>query len=435
MSDSGSIALTATRRAAVAGAAALLLLVSAACSSSSKSPAAPNGDTSTTTAPATDLLGTPKKATGTPVKIGLLTTGGQCAGCTSNHEEPAARAAVAWLNEYNNGLAGHPITLDVCIDSNDPGKGADCANEMLRNDVSAVVLGSSGISETEWTILHGAGVPVVNHGTTKPALLQDAKSTFILYDPEAQTVTLPISVAKTAGAKKVSLIVIDVPDATEIYKQESTKKKFADADVDFEVITVPLGAADFTPQAQQIVADNPDGVVAIVGHDAFCIPALNALNALGYRGTITTISYCITDAMRKAVPAKVVEGMRFGSEAPVGDTSDESMQQYAAIIDKYQKGKVPLDDLPGITVFQSVAAIAVGAQALTGEVTPASITAAIKAMDNAVLPAAGGRVFRCNGKATTAGPAVCSVSTISGTLDANAKPENYALANNDPIPD
>src|SRR6202043_3355638 len=114
-------------------------------------------------------LGTLHRATGTPVKVGLLTTGGNCSGCTSNYEVPAARAAVAWLNDYNNGLAGHPMTLDVCVDNNDPGKGSDCANQMISDNVDAVVLGSSGVSETEWKILHDAGLPVVNHSATQPA--------------------------------------------------------------------------------------------------------------------------------------------------------------------------------------------------------------------------------------------------------------------------
>src|SRR5262249_28463908 len=155
-----------------------------------------------------------------------------------------------------------------------------------------------------------------------------------------------------------------------------------------------------TPQAQQVVASNPDGVVAIIGSDVTCIPALNALHQLGFRGTITTISFCITDAMRKGVPSEVVKGMRFGGEAPCGDTSDKSMQQYAAIVDKYAKGKLDTSDQTGVTVFQSVAALGIGAKDLQGAVTPASLTAAMKAMKNAVLPASGGRVFRCNGKAT-----------------------------------
>jgi branched-chain amino acid transport system substrate-binding protein len=440
MLESGSIAPTTWRRAAFAGVVALVLLASA-CSSSSKSPAASQGDTSTTaattgsttTATTAVTLGTLHRAAGTPVKVGLLTTGGNCSGCTSNYEAPAARAAVAWLNDYNNGLAGHPMTLDVCVDNNDPGTGSDCANQMIRDNVVAVVIGANGILETEWKILHDAGVPVVNHSATQPALIQDPKSTFILYDPQAQTVTLPIAVAKHAGAKKVSFLVVDVPTATDIYKTDSTKRAFEDAGIKFDVIPVPLGQADLTPEAQQIVANNPDGVVDIIGSDVTCIPALNALHQLGFHGTVTTISYCITDAMRKAVPGNVVKGMRFGAEAPFGEASDPSLRQYAAIVDKYERGKVPHGDQPAITVFQSVAAVSIGAQDLKGAVTPASVTAAMKAMKNSVLPAAGGRIFRCNGKATSEGPAVCSVSTLTGTLDAKGNPTTYTLDNNDPI--
>ena len=419
-----------------AGFVALLAVGTAACTSSSKPNAGASPSTTSANAaanPAT-LLGVVHKATGTPVKIGLLTTGGNCSGCTSQNEAPAARAAVGWLNDYKNGLAGHPITLDVCVDNNDPGKGTDCANQMIRDNVAAVAIGSNGILETEWKILHDAGIPVVNHSATNTAVLKDPKSTFILYDPNAQTVTLPISVAQRAGVKKISLIVVDFPTATDLYKQQSTKDAFTKAGIQWNLITVPLGQADLTPQAQQVMSSNPDGVVAIIGSDVTCIPALNALHELGFYGTTTAISYCITDAMRKAVPGQVIKGMRFGSEAPIGEASDRSMQQYAAILNKYVKSSsVAIDDLNGITAFQSVSAIAVGSQDLKGSVTPASVTSAMKSMKNAVLPAAGGRIFRCNGQATPQNPAVCSVSTLTGTLDATGHPTGYTLDNNQPI--
>ena len=417
--------------------AVTLIVGGSACGSSSKSGSETTSTTTSSSGSASpaSLLGVPHKATGTPVKIGLITAGGECSGCTSNYEAPAARAAVDWLNDYQNGLAGHPITLEVCVDKNDPGTGTDCANQMIRDKVAAVAIGSNGIIESEWKVLHDAGVPVVNHGVTDAALLQDAKSTFILGDPQAQTVTLPIAVAKDVGAKKVSLIVVDFPTATGTYKQASTKEAFQKAGLQWNVVTVPLGQADLTPQAQQVVASNPDGVVSIIGSDVTCIPALNGLHSLGFHGTITTISYCITDAMRKAVPGTVIKGMRFGAEAPFGDTSDPSMKQYAAILAKYAQGQVPPADQPGLTAFQTVAAIGVGTQGLTGAVTPASVIAAMKSMKNAVLPASGGRVFRCNGKATAEGPAICAVSTVTGTLDANGEPAGYRVDNNGPIPD
>ena len=424
-----------SRRASVIVALGVMMAIAAtACSSSSKTESSAPSTTNPPAQSVATLLGAPHRAAGTPVKVGLLTTGGDCTGCTSNYEAPAARAAADWLNDYENGLAGHPITIDVCIDQNDPGKGTDCANQMIRDGVSAVVLGSSGITETEWKLLHDAGLPVVNHSATQPGLIQDSKTTFLLYDPAAQTLTLPISTAKRVGAKKISLIVVDFPTATDLYKQQSTKDEFTNAGLRWNMITVPLGQADLTPQAQQVMSSNPDGVVAIIGSDVTCIPALNALHELGFHGTITTISYCITDAMRKAASTDIIKGMRFGAEAPFGDLSDHSMQQYAAILDKYVKGQVPVADQPALTVFQSVAAIGIGTEGLSGAVTPASVIAAMKGMKNAVLPASGGRIFRCNGKATSEGPAICSVATSTGTLDAQGKPSGYTTDNNKPIP-
>ena len=374
------------------------------------------------------------KATGTPVKVGLITTGGECDGCGGAAEVPVAEAAVKWLNATQNGLGGHPMELVTCVAANDPGKASDCANQMIRDGVVAVIEGSSGTLATSWRILHEAGIPFINHSTTDRAVIEDTDSTFILYDPLAQTVTLPIETAKEKKTKKISVIVVDVPAATDIY--ESAKAKFDDAGMKLDVVPVALGTADMSSQAQQIVTDNPDGVVSIVGHDAFCIPALNALNALGYQGTLTTISFCITDAMREAVPPSIIKGMRFGSEAPVGAKKpDKSMREYAKVLKKYAPEDVDPEDMTGVVVFQSFGALSLGTKTLKGEVTPDSVIAALKGMDNEVLPASGSRVFRCNGKASDFGPSICSASTVAATLDGSGNPAKYKTKGNEPIPD
>src|SRR5262245_12830856 len=69
-------------------------------------------------------LGKTNPASGTPVKVGLITDGGDCADCsaTAGDEKPTAEATVKWINEYRHGLAGHPIELKVCVDDLDPAK-------------------------------------------------------------------------------------------------------------------------------------------------------------------------------------------------------------------------------------------------------------------------------------------------------------------------
>jgi branched-chain amino acid transport system substrate-binding protein len=435
MRGSRSTRLARARRATLIAAAALLALGAAACSSSSGKSAGANtsapSPTVTTLSTAT-LLGPNKPATGTPVKVGLITDGSTCGQCSGTRYETAvAQATVPWLNQHMNGLAGHPITLDVCDSNLDPGNASDCANQMIRDNVAAVVIGSNGEIETAWNILHAAHIPVINDAATNPPLLNDASSTFILNDPNAQVINLPLAIAKDKGARKVTSIVIDLPIATDIYK--SAASTIQQSGIQLKVVPVALGTADMTPQAQAIVATNPDGVVSIIGHDAFCIPALNALHAVGFTGTVQTISQCVTDSMRKAVPGNVVKGVQVAALAPIGDNADRSMQQYQAVIDTYAKSKVDTSDVVGLSVFQSLGALSLGTSDLTGAVTPASVTSALKSMKNAVLPGSGGRFFRCNGKASQFGVAICSASVLSGTLDDHGFPVSYAVEHNAPI--
>jgi branched-chain amino acid transport system substrate-binding protein len=63
------------------------------------------------------------------------------------------------------------------------------------------------------------------------------------------------------------------------------------------------------------------------------------------------------------------------------------------------------------------------------------VTAALKAMKNQVVPGSGGRLFRCNGKASSSGPAVCSSSMAAATLDEHGDPKKYTVENNSPIGD
>jgi branched-chain amino acid transport system substrate-binding protein len=415
---------------------ASLALVAAACGSSDDG----SGSSETTkgsTAPAQSarLLGEPNAATGTPVKVGLITDGGDCAECSeqAGDEQPTAEATAQWANEYLGGLGGHKIDLVVCVDDLDPSKATDCANQMITEGVAAVVIGASGVLETSWKVLHDAGIPVVNFSATQPALLEDTKSTFILQDSDVLTVDLPLEVAKQKHADTVSVIVVDLPIATDSYgpAAESLYKK---AGVKLDVVPTPLTTPDMTPQAQQVVSKNPDGVVSIIGHDAFCIPAINGLTAAGFKGTIVTITNCVTDAMRKAVPSDVLEGIVVAATAPIGK-DEPSMQQYAAVLDKYGASSVALDAATPLQVYSSLAGLSIGTKDLKGEVTPASVIRAMRAMPNEVLPGTGERHYRCNGKASRTDFAVCTVSFLSATLDADGNPATYKVANDKPIAD
>ncbi len=408
---------------------ASLVLCAAACSGGSTSGSVNPSSSEAVSSAA--LLGPDARATGEPVTVGFITDGDTNGGAAGN-EEPVAKATVQWLNEHMNGLAGHPISLDICVDQLDPGTAIDCANQMIRDDVAVVVIGSSGVIESSWNILHDAHIPVINNAVTISTLLEDPASTFIVNDPLAQVVDVPIAVAKDEQAEKVSVVVVDLPIATDIYRG-STPDLFERNGLDLDVVPVPLGTPDITPQAQQIEQNNPDGLVSLVGPDAFCIAALQGLRAVGFQGPRFMIQQCLTDATREALSGGELTGIKTVSLAPLGDDSDASMLQYQAVLDTYATTKVDPSDIVGLMVFQSLGALSVGTQGLNSAVTPAAVTAALKGMENAVLPGSGGRHFRCGGQASSDRPAVCSVGVFVATLDAQGNPENYTVENDAPI--
>jgi branched-chain amino acid transport system substrate-binding protein len=412
---------------------AVSLVLFAGCGDDGQGTAPDDASDSVPAANPEELLGEPNPASGTPVKVGLITDGGECAECSeeAGFEEPTAEATAEWANEYLGGLAGRPIEIVTCVDDLDAGKATDCANQMIADEVVAVVIGASGVIETSWNVLHGAGIPVVNFGVTQEALLDDEASTFILQDSDAMTVNLPLDFAVDAGVEKVSVIVVNLPIAYEGYEGD-TPDRFEDAGVELDVVPVDLGTPDMTPQAQQVVSDNPDGVVMVVGHDQFCIPAINGLIAAGFDGTILTISHCVTDAARDALPADVLEGMVIAATAPLGDDEDPSMQLYNVVLDTYGASEVRRDSATPLSIYSSIAALSLGTQGLEGEVTPQSIIAALRAMENEVLPGTGGRLFRCNGEAAPA-PASCMGSALSATLDAEGNAVDYEVLGNEPI--
>jgi branched-chain amino acid transport system substrate-binding protein len=78
------------------------------------------------------VLGSTDKATGTPVKVGLISDGKSDA-IDNTPEIKAAQAATQYVNQYKGGVA-HPIDLDVCVTQDTQGA-TDCATQMVNDKV------------------------------------------------------------------------------------------------------------------------------------------------------------------------------------------------------------------------------------------------------------------------------------------------------------
>jgi len=376
-----------------------------------------------------NILGTKEPAKGTPVKIGLISD--DQAGTTDNSiETPVVNAATEWINQYRNGIGGHPMQIDRCVTNGDPSKALDCANQMIADKVPAVLFGSNRFFQNSWDPLHNAGIPVFAFAAGYPTALADGQNTFIFGPGSAALNSLNIGAAKNMKpkSKTVTAVVIDVPAATDPYKTTIPPVLKA-AGLNLDLVTVPAGTADMTAQMQKVASSNPKGPVFVLGNDTFCIAAFNGLRTAGYKGTVTAIPQCFSDATRTAVPADFLNGIQIAATAPIDDPKDASMKQYRKVLQTFGASSVDTSRITGVSMFQGIMGLNIATQNLKGDVTPQSVIAAAKAMPWTELPGTGGLHAQCGGAVQPASPAVCVPGSLAATLGADGKATKYVIVN------
>jgi branched-chain amino acid transport system substrate-binding protein len=411
------------RRAIALAALSVLLLGAVACGDDDDDDAASEEDEATSGSEATDLLGPEDPASGEPVLIGMVSDGATQA-FDNTDELRVAEATAEYWNTHKAGVGGRPIEVVTCETGADPAGGTDCANQMVEAGVVAVGLSQSGVADAVWEPLHAAGVPTLFLQTSAEDLLADPETSFTMVNPLATLFGVPIAVAESEGTDQIAFVNIDVPQANASFDSGAAEAILSNAGLDYELVKIPPGTADMTSQMQQ-VAESGAGVVQIVGNDAFCIAALQGLNAVGYEGEITTISQCITDVTREAIPGDQLEGISITAIMALGATDDEAYQLYQAVMGTYGTEVTDVDNALTMGAYTTMASLAAALGAISGDITPATAAEAIKSMDEADYPGAAGLTFQCGGSAFPSSPAICSNNSLRASLDAEGVPASY----------
>jgi branched-chain amino acid transport system substrate-binding protein len=368
------------------------------------------------------LLGPEDEATGEPVRIGMVSDGSTAA-FDNTDELRSAEATAEYWNTHRGGIGGRPIELVTCETGADPAGATDCGNQMVEEEVVAVALSQSAVAESVWEPIHASGIPTMWFQASGAGILTDQQTSFVIINPLTTLFGLPISVAETEEAERVAFVVVDVPQAIAGF-QALGPSVMANAGLDYDVVAIPQGTADMTSQMRE-VADSGAGVVHVIGNDAFCIAAFNGLTAVGYDGAITSISQCITDATREAVPGEDLEGMYLAATVAVGATDDPTYQLYEAVMSTYGDDVTDVENNIAMSAYTALSALATSLDGISGDITPETAAATIKAMPQQELPGGGGMTFRCGGSAIAMTPAVCTNEWLRTQLDAEGQPTTY----------
>jgi ABC-type branched-subunit amino acid transport system substrate-binding protein len=257
----------------IIGGAIAVLVAAAACSSSGSGSAASS---------------TGSSASGTPLKIGLITVVGTALNFTD--QVAAANAAIRQVNSQG-GIDGHPLQLVFCNEALDPNDGAACARDMVGDHVMAMVGTLAPTSEqTVNTILAQAGIVQVGPETQGPGATD--KNSYLLGAPPILNEVAYAKYAGLQGAKRVDTILLDSPITSA--DVPTLKKVLPTVGATLgTVVTSTQQGGDLSPQAAALMKDNPQ-VVIFNTSPASAIALMKAMDQLGYQGTFETVPNALT---------------------------------------------------------------------------------------------------------------------------------------------
>ena len=366
--------------------------------------------------PGSDFFGEPNPATSDPVRIGFVSDG-QSDAIDFSAEIPAAQAAVDYANAFLGGVAGRTIGLVTCETNQTPAGAQDCVAELASEGVVAVLNGASGQGGTLSAELNEIGIPFLTASVNDQASM-NAPLTFVLINSLAVFVT-PAAVAADAGLTNVAVVTIDVPAATDALNA-LVPIFYPNAGIQGNVVAVPPGTPDMTPQIQTAISNGAE-MFGIIGDETFCIGALQALEILGFDGPVVAIPTCVGE---ESVNIVDFEGVLIS-----GPTSDDPADAERALFLAVMEEFAP--DVSNLTVavsgFMPVIALVRAIHGHPdGEMTPDTVVAALLAMEPAQIPVApDGATFQCSRTAVLIAPAFCAAGTLVTALDADGNSTGY----------
>jgi branched-chain amino acid transport system substrate-binding protein len=396
------------------GVAACLAVTVAGCSSGSSStsnsgsPAA----TGSSSAAASSVLGTPNKATGSPITIAILNPGATPA-IDTTPANTAAVAAVAYANDYLGGIHGHVIQVKQCSTQDTPAGQTACANQMIQANGSAAIQASG--DDVTIKAMSKAGIPeFMNVGASPVAL--GTPGAYSMANPLA-VYGVPAAYAQRIGAKNAALLVIAIPGAS---GPASTLGPlfFKNAGVNLKVVVIPPGTADMTPQVQTTLSASPK-LFYILGDPTFCTSAIKAVKTLAPTAQMAMYYTCISQN------ATGIPGGYGGIKTVTSNvlqSGDKEYQLYQAIQAKYNGSTANIASSGYAPMLGLIRAL--NAAKLT-DTSAKGVLAALKAAPPVPLPLGGGATFQCNGKAVSLSPFICSAAGTIADTDASGALSNF----------
>ena len=326
--------------------------------------------------------GKPGKADGsaTTINVGMISQEG---GQVSDPEASAAvQAAFDYINAERSGVGGHPLKLTVCKVTSSEEEAQQCAQQFLNDDSISVVLqgGLNVGSNAVHTTLDGAKPDLVS--IANPGSDTTADNTFVVNPSVVAGLPAAAQYAKDKGYTSVGLIVSDNPGDLAI--SQVAQGIFKSFGIDSKATTYPAGSTDLTAAYTAAVSRKPDALVPLLVTSSACIASAKALDSLGANVPVLASSLCATENVKKGFGdfPKWDYGATFLSLFAPDETGQVDF--YRAVMAKYAGSNAELG-LNAPPSFGSAFVLAKVLNGISGDITPQTVSTAIKGYTDGVL--------------------------------------------------
>jgi branched-chain amino acid transport system substrate-binding protein len=379
-------------------AAAVLALTAAGCSSSSSSGSSTPSSGSTTAAVSSSVFGTPKKATGSPYVFGMIND--ETGAVTFPEARQGSIAAVDYVNNYLDGINGHPIVIDECTGDGTPATAARCANQLVAAHPLAI-LGAADVGGpasipiyAHANLAYLGGIPFTPVPMTAPNSIQFWSVSV------GDNAAAAVYAGKTLGVKSVALVYFSNAQGESIIPQITPVFKAAGVTT---IKYVPLSPTSPDPSPQAALVESSGAQLAYVDVPNGCGNMLKALKTVGFTGKIMGIDPCGAPPVIAAA-AGGANGMYIASPFLLQSGSSQQAQLFQAAMKKWAAPGTLIDSI-STAGFATVMNVQQVLSTISGTPTTASILAAFKAGTHQNFLS---HPYTCNGQALKGAPAICS---------------------------
>jgi len=384
--------------------AAVLVLTAAACSSSGSSgSSAPSSGSTTpssgsTTAAAGSVFGTPKKATGSPYVFGMIND--ETGAVTFPEARQGSIAAVDYVNNYLDGINGHPIVIDECTGDGTPATAARCANQLVAAHPLAI-LGAADVGAP-------ASIPIYEHanlaylgGIPFTPVPETAPNSIQFWSVSVgDNAAAAVYAGKTLGIKSVALIYFNNAQGSSILPQITPVFKAAGVTT---IHDIPLSPTSPDPTPQAALVESSGAQLAYVDVPNGCGNVLKALKSVGFTGKIMGIDPCSAPPVIAAA-AGGAQGMYIASPFMLQSGTSQQAQLFEAAMKKWAAPGTLIDSI-STAGFATVMNVQQVLSTITGTPTTSSILAAFR---SGTHPNFLSHPYTCNGQALKGATAICN---------------------------